>query len=192
MNVRHQSVPVRAFKSICDGFAFYRLRAEQEPHPRRPLDEPGLRRLPREPHQRRPPAGGALRSESPLRRSSRGARRWACTRLVTDTFMQNAYTLDGGRRRPGPDMGARLKELGGEIKTNRRVTRSWWMISAGPQGCVPIAARSTGHASSSAAPTQEHRHHVAGGCCVPGIARRVLNMEDGVRPSRCFSPPRPT
>ena len=166
--------------AICAGFPFYNVRPEEDTqHAQRWLGEPlgpYMARLFDDPH-----LIAVLQGQNPLYGVEPARAPAALHALVIDSFMQGPYAIGGGGEALASAMVQRIRELGGEVKTRRRVTA----IDVGDDRCVTGVRTDRG---------EDFRAPVVVSCAHPKITvqllpekvlrpgrrRRVLNMEDGV------------
>ncbi len=166
-------------RHICDGFAFYRLSTNQDnghadkwmsvslrDHLATITSDPNL--------------AAVLSGQNPLygvepRRAPMGLHA-----LVTDSFMQNPYGIDGGGDALAMAMVTRIRELGGEVKVRRRVT------SIAVNDARVVTGVTTERGEEFFAPLIISCAHpkitlrlLPEGVLRPGYRRRVLAMEDG-------------
>lgn len=169
----------RDWRAIVDGFAFYRLRTEQDVgHADRWLSVSlgaYLRELGVSPR-----LASVLASQSPLygvepRRAPVGLHA-----LVTDSFLQNPYAIQGGGDTLAEAMVAQVRALGGEVKLRRRVTEirvsearevTGVRTERGEEFFAPLVV--------SCAHPKVTLRLLPDGVLRPGFRRRVLAMEDG-------------
>ncbi|MBI5509760.1 MAG: FAD-dependent oxidoreductase [Deltaproteobacteria bacterium] len=170
----------RALPKIVDAFAFYRLRFDQ--------DLAAADRYMSLPLARfvggltaDPMLGAVLCGQSPLygvepRRAPVGLHA-----LVTDTFMQGAYTFAGGGDALTQAMGARIEELGGAVETRRKVTEILVDRARQVEGVrTDRGEEARARLVVSAAHPKVTAALLPDGVLRPGYKRRLLNMEDGV------------
>lgn len=165
---------------ICDGFAFYRLRTEQNlTHADKwmslSLDD-YLANIGASPR-----LSLILSGQNPLYGVEPRRTPMALHALVTDTFMQGAYAIRGGGDALAQAMVTKVRSLGGDVLLKRQVTEI----------CVDSSRRVTGvktdRGEEFLAPIVVSCAHpkitlglLPDGVLRPGYKRRVAMMEDGV------------
>lgn len=169
----------RDLQKITEGFGFYRVRVRQELHHidrwmSMPL-EPYLASITSDAHLRT-----VLTAQNPLygvepRRTPVGLHA-----LVTDSFMQNPYAIEGGGDALAQATVARVRELGGEVRVNSRVSE----IMVGDERTVRGVRTARGEELYAPLVVScAHPKLTVGllpeGVLRPGYRRRVLEMEDG-------------
>jgi len=170
----------QALQRIVDGFAFYRLRVEQDlSHADRYMSISLTQFL--NGFTQHPELRAILSAQSPLYGVEPTRTPVGLHALVTDTFAQNPYAFQGGGDALAQAMGKRIKELGGEVKTRRRVTEilvdddrrvCGVRTDRGEQFFAPIVI-SCAHPKHTVEMLPEK-------VLRPGYRRRLLAMEDGV------------
>lgn len=170
----------RDLQTICDGFAFYRLHTEQDlNHADRWMSRPlgaYLASLFTDPQ-----IMAVLAGQNPLYGVEPARTPTGLHALVSDSFMQNPYTINGGGEALAQAMVRQIRRLGGEVKTRRAVRE----ILVDDDRCVRGVHTERGetyHAPiiiSCAHPKVTVRL-LPDEVLRPGFRRRVLGMEDGV------------
>ncbi len=167
------------WRAIVDGFAFYRIRTEQDMgHADRWMSVPLAGYL--SSIGASPELATILSSQSPLygvepRRAPMGLHA-----LVTDSFLQNPYAIQGGGDALARLMVERIRALGGEVKMRRRVTEI--MVDDGRQVKGVRTDRGEtffAHTIVSCAHPKTTVRLLPEGVLRPGFRRRILSMEDG-------------
>lgn len=166
-------------KKICDGFAFYRLKTEQDfGHADRWMSvslNAYLSTITENPYLK-----AALIGQNPLYGVEPERTPMGLHALVTDSFMQNPYGLRGGGDHLAQVMVHRVGELGGEVKTRRRVSEILVSDERRVQGVR--TERGEEYRASliiSCAHPKTTVRMLPEGCLRPGYRKRVLSLEDG-------------
>lgn len=167
------------WRAIVDGFAFYRLRVEQDMH-----------------HADRwmsmalggyltsigcsPALAAVLEGQNPLYGVEPTRAPVGLHALVTDSFLQNPYALQGGGDALARAMVERVRELGGDVKMRRRVREilvddnrevRGVKTERGETFFAPLIV-SCAHPKTTVRLLPDH-------VLRPGFRRRILGMEDG-------------
>ncbi len=169
----------RDLKHITEGFGFYQIRVSEELHHvdrwmSMPLQD-YLAALTQDVRLR-----AVLTAQNPLygvepRRTPVGLHA-----LVTDSFMQNPYAIDGGGDALAQIMVARVRELGGEVRLKTRVSE---ILVDDERAVRGVRTARGAELLASTVVSCAHPKVTVGllpeGVLRPGYRRRVLEMEDG-------------
>lgn len=167
-------------REVCNGFAFYNIHPDENqrhalqwlgtplgPFLRERFSDPDLIRV--------------LVGQNPLYGVEPERTPVALHALVTESFAMNAYSLEGGGDALARAMVERIRALGGEVRTRRRVTQ----IHVDDQRRV--SGVSTERGETFRAPLVVSCAHpkvtirlLPKEVLRPGYRRRVLGMEDGI------------
>ena len=167
------------WRAVVDGFAFYRLQIEQDiGHADKWMTMPlgayldGIGTSPR--------LKAVLAAQNPLYGCEPKRAPVGLHALVTDSFLQNPYAIDGGGEAVARAMVARLRELGGEIKLRCRVSE---ILCNDAREVVGVRTETGEDFRAplivSCANPKITMRMLPAGVLRPGFRRRVLTMEDG-------------